>query len=506
MLALTASASALNVGTLDSQADSIGHVIEDGAGTGYVTWLRKAAPGVADTIEFCKIPRGGTCAGPLTLTVPLPGAAPETPAGALPVLAASGQIYVVAPRSALNDVLLYTSTNGGASFTGPSVIKPAWTKVTHPTNAFLEGEELLLSGNNPGLGFSAVNTGAEGLGGFARPAANVGSASMGLDGSGNPVQVYYSLTGPPYPIEFTSYKGAKGSSKTSEANWTVPAAVTNGYLPQLAGGAAGLFLLSEDYNSPGEAVPSQVNVRKYAGAGFGAPSTLFEDPSPSLFDGGTIAESPGGRLDVVWPDFSGTSVMRLLVSTDGGASFSAPLTVASLGTSYEAEVNAQVAVNDDGGGWMVFKDSGGLELADLTPEVPPAPPPKEPTVVKTPVLHSSSSSRVGNDVITLAGPKGCLKPGAAITGRLSVKSAKRKHKVVLKIYEVKFILDGKVFKKLIRAKVLNSGKVSPSPYVASVKRTYLAGSTHVLSAQAFIKESHGKHATKTLRVNFLICS
>jgi hypothetical protein len=225
--------------------------------------------------------------------------------------------------------------------------------------------------------------------------------------------------------------------------------------------------------------------------------TLFEAAKPELYLGGDIAQSPGGHVAVAWPNFSSTAVMRLLVSTNGGASFGTPTAIATLGGAYAIQANAQIALNDDGGGWLVFNDEHGLELADLTPLGGSGGSTKS---------GSSTTNTVGSDVVTLAGPKGCVKPGATITGRLSVRSAKKKHKVVLKIYEVKFGVDGHVFKTLVREKVRKTGKVDPHPYVATVKGTYAAGSSHTLSAQAFISERHGKHASRTLKVKFSACS
>jgi hypothetical protein len=99
-----------------------------------------------------------------------------------------------------------------------------------------------------------------------------------------------------------------------------------------------------------------------------------------------------------------------------------------------------------------------------------------------------------------------VKAGSPVTGTLTVAAARRKQKVVLKIYEVKFGIDGKVFKTLIREKVRKTGKVDPHPYVASVARSFTAESSHTLSEQAFISEKHGRHASRTLPVAFTACS
>ena len=77
---------------------------------------------------------------------------------------------------------------------------------------------------------------------------------------------------------------------------------------------------------------------------------------------------------------------------------------------------------------------------------------------------------------------------------------------MLKIYQVICGIDGKPFKTLVREKVRKTGKVDPRPYVASVVRSFPAGSTHSLTAQAFISEKHGRHASRTLHVAFTVCS
>jgi hypothetical protein len=89
---------------------------------------------------------------------------------------------------------------------------------------------------------------------------------------------------------------------------------------------------------------------------------------------------------------------------------------------------------------------------------------------------------------------------------LSVASAKRKHKVVLKIYQAIFAIDGVPFKTILRESVRKTGRVNPRPFKASVLKTFTAGSKHTISAQAFISEKHGRHASRTLRISFLACS
>lgn len=488
-----AAAQANNVMTLDVQAASQGHVVQDGAGTAYVAWTRKAASAETPEMpEFCKIPEGGKCTSVITLPIPAPAKGTDTAAGAFPVLGGGSKVYVVVPRYVDDDVLIYTSEDGGASFSAAQVVEKAYSNRSNPTNVLLSGSELLVGAYNPGIGFSALGTAGSGFGDFQLEEPGPGgvvSESLALDSGGNPVQAYYNLSSPQYTVDFVHYLGS--GSKTVEANWSKAATVTNGDGARLAGGASGLFLLSEDYSSGSEPYPSEINVRKYTGSSFGAPVNLYNDAHAELFDAGAIAQSPAGHVAVVWPQYGGSEPqMHLFLSTNGGASFAGPTDVANLGSAYQDQDNAQLSVGDNNKGWFTFLNDSGLQLANLD----------------TGSAAAGQSTTVGSDVVTLEGPKGCVKAGAKITLTLLVKSAKRKHKVVLKIYQVKFGVDGKVFKTVVREAVLKTGKVDTHPYVASVKKTFVAGSKHTLSAQAFIAEKHGKHASRTLRVPFTVCA
>ncbi len=489
---LPSAAGAQNVGTLDAQASSIGHVVQDAAGNAYIAWTRKAT-GTAETPEFCKVPKGGSaCPSATTLPIPAPAEAVDSPSGAFPVLGAGSTVYVVAPRYVMNDVLLYTSTDGGATFGAPQDVTGAFSSTTDPDDVLLSGSEILIGSHNSGLGVSALSTAGGGLGDFKleEPGpGGVASAAFGLDQAGNPVQAWFNLNTPPYTLDFAHYNGS--GSKTLESDWTGTQEVTKGDEPALAGGAGGLFLLSQDYTSPSESYAKAVDVRKYTGSSFGPPVRLFVDKETDLYAGGAIAESPAGHVAVAWPEFYGITPaqMRLEISTNGGASFTAAPNVAALGSAYGDMRNASLSLGDDNEGWLTFENAAGLQLANLNSGA-----------------TETTKSTVGSDVITLKGPKGCVRPGQKVSVTLSVASAKRKHKVVLKIYQAIFAIDGSTFKKIVRESVRKTGKVDPHPFTASVLKTFTAGSKHTISAQAFISEKHGKHASRTLRVPFLACS
>ena len=117
-------------------------------------------------------------------------------------------------------------------------------------------------------------------------------------------------------------------------------------------------MASEDYS--GGQYPDTINVRRFEGTGFGAPTTLAVDSATSLFIGGAIAQSPSGnRLAVAWPGEradGGSYVMRLFTSTDGGASY-AESHIAHLATPTRSAATPISRSNDSGAGWIVFTDS-----------------------------------------------------------------------------------------------------------------------------------------------------
>jgi hypothetical protein len=492
LLAWAGTAQANNVMTLDAQAATPGHVAQDAAGTAYLAWTRKApSTGTSETVEFCKVPSGGKCTSVITLPIPAPAESVDSPAGAFPVLGGGSKVYVVAPRYVQDDVVIYTSEDGGATFGAGQVVEKAYSNRSNPTNVLLSGSELLIGAYNPGIGYSAASTSLTGLGDFQLGEPGPGgvvSESMALDSAGNPVQAYYNLSSPHYTVDFVHYLGS--GPRTAEASWSAAATVSEGDGARLAGGPSGLLLLSEDYSSPSTPYPSVIDVRKYEGSSFGVPVKLYGDAHAELFDAGAIAQSPAGHVAVIWPQYGGKEPqMRLFLSSNGGAGYAAPSVVANLGSAYGDQDNAQLTVGDDNKGWFTFLNAAGLQLANLDTGA-----------------AGAKSTQVGSDVVTLSGPKSCVKAGAKITLTLSVKSAKRKHTVVLKIYQVLFGVDGKVFKTEVRESVRKTGKVDTHPFVAFVKKTFGAGSKHTLSAQAFISEKHGKHASRTLRVPFTVCS
>jgi hypothetical protein len=370
------SAGAVNLFTLDSAASGRAGVAVDGAGTGYFAWEHRASAS-SDMTEFCKVARGGGCAAPIVLPTPPLSAPPfdsTDVSAAFPVLGTGSTVYVVGPRFVAADVVVWTSTDGGASF-GPAVQVTASGAYagTNPTDVLAHGAGFEISSHNPGLNFidvqsaSTTATGADLTpdGGLT----NISGSSLGL-AAGNPVEAFSMANSDPQTIDFRSYTGA--GDPNDAANWTAPATVTNGILPKLAGGPKGLFLATQD---AADGTYKPVDVRKYTpGVGFGSPVTLQTDTSDD--NAGAMFQTPTtGQLVVAWqglvrPD--GATGIRVYRSMNGAASFTSAGDVAEGTPNYAVNPDSiRLAAADDGQGFVSFLDDGAghqlLRVADLNP-------------------------------------------------------------------------------------------------------------------------------------------
>jgi hypothetical protein len=379
--------------TLDTRAASFAPVVVDSAGNGYVAWLRAGAPG---DVMFCKLPRGARgCAAPVVLAPP--GGAPTDEASQPFPIVTSDFIYVVAPRYVDNDTLIYRSADGGRTFsvyvvpvgsysnmTSPDDVIPTNTNGTPYSGGPTSGGGALyfqVGASNPGLGFSystwgmffPPETGVPSELSFSNVGPGlVGGSTLGVTGSGELVAAYWLDSTPP-TVAFFAYSYNKSRPSFEQRFWLGPrTVVSDGYLPRLSGGPAGLFMLSAQGTSS-TPTPSKVEVRRYDPASqtfTGATGVLALAPGQaSLFDGGGLDQNgTTGELVAVWPAFAGSSTaMRLYVSTNAGASFSGGQEIASVGRGYAVNDNARVAVAADGSGFLTFRDAGGVKVADLYP-------------------------------------------------------------------------------------------------------------------------------------------
>ncbi len=437
---IPATAQATNLFTLGSSAET-NAIVTDASGTGYVAWDQPAAKPATEpeVVQFCKIPRGGTCTSPITL--PLPSGANEEIIQPFPVLGShAGVVYVVGPRYIKDeDTLIWTSTDGGATFSAAKSIKSASPDKTGVGDVLLDPNTPASAGptedyfgmafNNPGLGFgftaNEITSGTTSFT-FANPGTGgVASSTLGyVTGTIEDtftkkqihpeVEAYYNLSSPAPEVFFYRYYAKGGNVDGEETGWEGPFKVSNGYVPRLAGGPAGLFMLSTDIPS-GESLetqPSAIDVRKFDETShtFGEPVQIAKIPTSAgtLFNSGDIYENPTtGYIYVAQPVINGAGeyVMRLWESTNGGVTFAGERDIATIGFGYSGI--PRLAVAADGQGWLTFNDAGGQEVADLnalpappskpTP-LPPAPPPPPPAVSSLTIPNQSDQVNSKGDL------------------------------------------------------------------------------------------------------------
>jgi hypothetical protein len=376
-LAFPASALANNLFVLDGNPEVNAVIVTESSGTAYAAWERAPAISTeADTTLFCKIPRGGTCTAPIVLPLPSPGTSDEEDdSQAFPVLGTRpGVVYVVAPRYVPDDTVIWTSTNGGVTFSAPKKVDTAGDKtgvddvLLNPNKTATEKEPTAdffdIAADNAGFSFAEVgNTMTKAAAfSFASPGPFPDEGSLGfMTGSHDPVEAYFNLN---THDEVQFYANSKGGAADEEKNWTGPKRVSEGYSPRLASGPAGLFMLSSDFLS-GESNPAVLELRKFneAADAFEAPTVVTSNLAQGLTS--EVFENPEtGYLYAVWPvASSGNLVLYLAESTDGGKSFHGEREVAVVNGGFTGP--PRLAVASDGRGWLSYRDELGDEVANL---------------------------------------------------------------------------------------------------------------------------------------------
>jgi len=515
------SALAANLTPIDPHAATPGHLLTNPAtGATVVAWTTKLSDDQDGVPMVCVIPHGGACTAPRQLTVPDSKNGPRTVTGLFPVAGPGAIVDLVAPTvNADNVAVKWESTDGGATFSGATIVAAGSPSMTESGDVVRSGAQTYISSANVGVGFGTFGT-QTGNFSIADPGDDVGlTSSLALDANGFPVITWF--TDPsdrslPDVVKVERYTNPAKPLTKESPGWSGAQTVAAGYEPVLSGGASGLFMASEDPAAGGATpiladTPMVVNVRKDAGGAFGAPLTLAIDGAgDELYEGGAIAQSPAGRIAVAWPGagIDGRKVMRLFASTDGGRTFSGEQDIATVADGYRTQRNAQLALSDNGEGIVTFLDEGGLELANLdaiapiTPPTPEAPAPPAPThpLPGIPVYNptrgpfASTNVNVGTDTVTLQTPGGCVRSGT-IAVRLLIHARHKHQRVVLKVRKVQVRFDRRYVRSLVR-----------KPFTLRFKVKIAPRSRHTLSARIFYKTRHGKRAYRILSRTFVGCA
>lgn len=388
-------AGATSFTTIDARADSTGPIVVDSAGNGYVAWATTVGNANGDPLLFCKIPKGGTCTDPQLLPIPSVDHWDDYQViQPFPVIGGkAGVVSVVGPSYDYGDVVVWTSTNSGATFGEPQVITSATYDGTTVGDVLRTADAdtpyypdyFVTASTNPGLFYDFTGIGAIGA---LDPPAGFAQNTSSVAGAVNATSLGYGATIDPGPSQSTQTVEAFSTDADSpqlDYFWSPvpgvsgipgplehgPNNVTVGTNPRLAGGPDGLYLLSEDSGAT-SSDPLKLDVRVWDSTRetFGSPTFVALVPNDinATNEGGFTEDSSTGALSVAWPmeTADGSYVMDTWTSTDNGATFSGATTVAPIAASYLGPSRLAMV---GGKGFLTWQDSSGLELVDL-PAVP----------------------------------------------------------------------------------------------------------------------------------------
>jgi hypothetical protein len=348
------------------------HVLVDAGGTAHLAWAEDPTdtPGI---MHYCRFPRGASrCAATYDRTILQPATGGNGPAtdvdfdGPFP-MSVGNELLLLDARCCNNanapdggptidnPVYLFTSEDGGTSFTGPD--DPNGSAGIIGTQD-PSGGALVFNGTSPMIGtISDTQTGGtffQGVPGgqFTREKANLSTRSdqsdaydgrLAVDGV-RPVAAFDDLDGNTIVREWNGQ-----GSVNDPANWSV-LRIPGAHGSRIAGGASGLLLLSHTSLTGGTL---QVRTISPGATAAGPPTNL--GPASGSFN--VISESPNGQAAVARTAGDGvTATVEVHTSRDGhhwsdlGAVTRVP----------KGDLNdLGVGVSVDGGGFVTFRDNNG---------------------------------------------------------------------------------------------------------------------------------------------------
>lgn len=150
---------------------------------------------------------------------------------------------------------------------------------------------------------------------------------------------------------------------------------------------------------------------------------------------------------------------------------------------------------------VAFKDAAGNPATasvavTVGPPVKGAPPVPTPTT-RPPSAVRSTTTSVSGAKITLGTPNRCVAPGSTFRVTLTWKKQKRKGNRFVKVRRADFYIGSRRVKIDTEAPFTQTLKVT-----ASTRK----GSTVTVKARAYIKVTHGKSPTKSIRTTLEVCS
>ncbi len=406
-------------------------VAVDASGTAFIAWN---GPEAVSTLQFCRLPRDASaCAPRSSIAAPRPGTAD----GRAFVFVSGPRVIVVSSRfGSGRATYAFISTDGGSTFDGGQVVGNV------AFNEAIAGPGDTVSGTSAISGMRFQNVG---IGGPATAFAELSTdylygGALGLLDAGTPLVVFnHGVTGA------QQYRRHVGGDLNDAASWTPAVDIGTGYFPSIAYGRNGLFLLSGSGTGP-------ISVRKWTGAGFGAPVGLANGNSSTT----NLAQDPAGRLHAVYV----TDNRRLVHTTsDNGTTWRTSTLTSDVGRTVS---DTRVAATADHTGVAVWTQglSGGsteIRVAGLG-------------AGGAATATAQPRRRVAPEgTYTLGGVPSCLRAGATLRATLTFK---RKLGGV-KLRRVDFLYKARRVKRATRAPyraTIKVGTVKPGrSYTVSVR-------------------------------------
>ena len=322
-------------------------VAVDNEGTSYIAWNGTEFNA---SLNFCRLPRGAAAcdrSGPIAT----PGTSLNRPF----VQVEGNVVHVVSyrygfPTAPFDGVLLFTSTDGGASF-GPGVLVgsvPFYDAVAGPG----AGVSLITSAVTEGMLFQRVPTDGSSVG---TQRANFGTThpylgTVALIDPNTPLAVFDS--GSSMGV-FRRYTGA--GNINDPASWTPPQDIGYADYPHLAAGPSGVFLLSTD--TPDR----RLQVRRYLGdSGFGPPSPVGAAPGESAQD--YMTQDPGGQLHVLLPQITAEGSRLMHATSSDGTTWTQ-----TQHTFEPLALQTRAAVAADHTGFAVWESASNPPIINVMP-------------------------------------------------------------------------------------------------------------------------------------------
>ena len=405
-------------------------VAVDTAGTAYVAWL--GGESSDNTLQFCRIPRGAAACD-IRKAIPTPAGSNSLTRPFVHVDGAA--VKVVQHRygfgtGAFNRLLLFTSANGGATFSAGALIgTQGYTDAT-----FGPGNALSITGADPGSGQ------------FYQRQPLDGSAPAPTDADLSATHIYDGAVAnfEARPVVVSSTLGSQGQVRrftgagdpNSILNWSEPSEIGAASYMRLAAGPLGLFQLA---TGAGNAL----EVRRFNGTTFGPGRALAQFAGPNT----ELVQDGAGRLHAFW--FSGGSdglSASYAISDDGANWQTGELRIDTQGGWDDPDA----AIASDHVGALVWGGSTAtqpqvIKLHRVGPAPPtphadpgpgPIPPPTEtraaPTLPSARNLHARARRHGSKVTITLRSRltlPPSLTPAQACQGRIGIKIKRRRRTI-----------------------------------------------------------------------------